>query len=108
MEQRPHWLVILIVLALGTLSVGCARGYKSARALESDDRGPKACVNSCHELGLEMSGFVLVEHEASACVCAPRGLGQNGAAASAAAHVLLQQRAAQQQQQQQQQQPMAK
>lgn len=50
---------------------GCYRGYKSPKELDSDDRGPKACARSCKELGLEMSAFVLVEHQTSGCVCSP-------------------------------------
>jgi hypothetical protein len=50
---------------------GCYRGYKSAKELETDERGPKACAASCKELGLEMSAFVLVERQTSGCVCSP-------------------------------------
>jgi hypothetical protein len=50
---------------------GCYRGYKSPKELDSDERGPKACARSCKELGLEMSAFVLVEHQTSGCVCSP-------------------------------------
>jgi hypothetical protein len=62
---------VLGVLVVGTMLAGCYRGYKSAKELDSDDRGPKACAASCKDLGLQMSAFVLVEHQTSGCVCSP-------------------------------------
>ncbi len=90
----------LTTVAMMSLGVcGCFRGYKSASELESDDRGPSACADSCQELGMKMTAFVLVERETSGCVCSP--LGETSAAedssAAAAAHVLLEQRRQQQQ-----------
>ena len=68
MDHARH----LAIAALGAFALsGCYRGYKSAKELDSDERGPKACVQSCKELGLEMSAFVLVERQASGCVCSP-------------------------------------
>jgi hypothetical protein len=63
----------LVVLGISTLllSTACYRGYKSAEDLEKDERGPGNCAQSCQELGLRMSAFILVEHEASGCVCEP-------------------------------------
>jgi len=94
---------VLFVAAFALLTSACARGYKSAEDLESDRRGPGACDQSCRELGMQMTGFVLVEHGTSGCVCSPVGPspvpGHVGAAA--ASHVLLEQQRQQQQQQQQ-------
>jgi hypothetical protein len=88
---RPLWIsVVLAALATG----GCQRGYKTADDLEADDRGPRACWDSCKKLGLQMSAFVLVEHSASACVCAPPGQSaraQASGASAGAAHALLEQ-----------------
>src|SRR5262245_42896444 len=62
---------LLILLAGASALAGCMRGYKSADDLNSDKRGPDACVKSCQELGLQMSAFVLVEAGMSGCVCSP-------------------------------------
>src|SRR5262245_42751711 len=69
--------------ALGlSVLTGCYRGYKSAKELDSDERGPKACEQACKDLGLQMSAFVLVERQTSGCVCSPAA---NPAPASASA-----------------------
>lgn len=62
--------IVCAALGLSVLS-GCYRGYKSPRDLDADQRGPKDCAASCKELGLQMSAFVLVEHQTSGCVCSP-------------------------------------
>ena len=62
---------IAVVLLGGCAASACYRGYKSAKELDSDDRGPKACVASCKDLGMQMSAFVLVERQTSGCVCSP-------------------------------------
>ena len=62
---------VCAAVALLTLP-GCYRGYKSPKELDSDDRGPKACMSVCKQLGLEMSAFVLVERQTSGCVCSPK------------------------------------
>jgi hypothetical protein len=59
--------VIQVVAALG-----CNQGYQSAAELEHAERGPSHCAQSCQELGLRMSAFVLVESNVAGCVCAPR------------------------------------
>jgi hypothetical protein len=72
---------------------GCYRGYKSAKDLDSDDRGPKACAASCKELGMTMSAFVLVEHQTSGCVCTPEDKQTKPSgevAAAAASQVVIQ------------------
>lgn len=62
----------IAILAFGCVVIsGCYRGYKSAKELDADERGPKACAVSCRELGLQMSAFVLVERQTSGCVCSP-------------------------------------
>jgi hypothetical protein len=62
----------IVCAAVALLALpGCYRGYKSAKELDSDERGPKACMASCKQLGLEMSAFVLVERQTSGCVCSP-------------------------------------
>jgi hypothetical protein len=61
---------VCVAVTLAAIS-GCYRGYKSAKDLDSDERGPKACASACKHLGLEMSAFVLVEHQTSGCVCSP-------------------------------------
>jgi hypothetical protein len=64
--------IACVCAVFGLLALpGCYRGYKSAKELDTDERGPKACVKSCKELGLEMSAFVLVERQTSGCVCSP-------------------------------------
>ncbi|WP_437738074.1 hypothetical protein [Sorangium sp. So ce1335] len=55
------------VVALG----GCNRGYQTAAELETAERGPTHCASSCHELGMRMSAFVLVDRGVAGCVCEP-------------------------------------
>src|SRR5512142_898112 len=62
---------IAVVLLGGCAASACYRGYKSAKELDSEDRGPKACAASCKDLGMQMSAFVLVERQTSGCVCSP-------------------------------------
>lgn len=84
---------VLLMLVLCALPA-CQQGYKSADDLRADERGPEHCAQSCHELGMRMSAFVLVEHGTSGCVCAPTTTGQGGeltgsTAGVAASHVVL-------------------
>ncbi len=76
-------------LILSTLAVlalaGCAHGYQSASELESAERGPSACANSCEDLKMRMSAFVLVGRDVSGCVCAPMTTAAAPAASSAPA-----------------------
>ncbi|WP_437786372.1 hypothetical protein [Sorangium sp. So ce1097] len=60
-------LVAVSALALG----GCNRGYQTAAELETAERGPTHCASSCHELGMRMSAFVLVDRGVAGCVCEP-------------------------------------
>jgi hypothetical protein len=57
----------------------------SKAELESGAHGPAQCWKSCHELGMEMSALVLIEHARAGCVCAVRGTQASSRAASAAA-----------------------
>lgn len=87
MAQGRH----VAIAAIGALTLSaCYRGYKSARELDADERGPKACAQSCKELGLEMSAFVLVERQTSGCVCSPAQKEQKPIAAPVAAAVTTQ------------------
>lgn len=89
---------------MALLQNGCYQGYKPADELEDDERGPRACYQSCLDLGMHMSAFVLVDHDTSGCVCSPNP-GQSpqqaeleGGAAAGAAYAMIQaERAAQQQ-----------
>jgi hypothetical protein len=90
----------LLVLLGSLLVAGCYRGYKSADELETDERGPTACAQSCRDLNMQMSAFVLVEHGTSGCVCSPvTAPPTGGSAAAAAGHVLLEQQREQHEQQ---------
>lgn len=94
--------VALVSLMGLCLTSACYRGYKDAKSLDSDDRGPTACAKACQQLGLQMSAFILVEHEASGCVCSPPGATPSAggpAGAAAAAEVLMEQERARQAQQ---------
>lgn len=85
----------MMCAAIGLLALsGCYRGYKSPRDLDADERGPKACETSCKELGLQMSAFVLVEHQTSGCVCSPpdKPAPSGPVAAAAAAQVVDEQK----------------
>ena len=95
---------IIAGAALALLLNGCFSGYKPADELEDDERGPRACAQSCQELGMYMSAFVLVDRETSGCVCspnpgqpAPQAELEAGAAAGAAYAMIQAQRAAQRQ-----------
>lgn len=94
---------VLAVLSACVTSA-CYRGYKSAKELDSDERGPTACAKSCKDLGMQMSAFVLVEHGMSGCVCSPPGAPSAGgpASAAAAAHIVQEEQREQQAQQQMQ------
>ena len=104
MRLRYITLSCLILFA----QVGCGRGYASARDLESAERGPAQCGQSCHELGMRMAAFVLVQNNVSGCVCEPveRQAGERtgSTAAVAGGHVVIQAQQDQQRRQQQQQQ----
>lgn len=97
--------VLAVVAALAVSA--CYRGYKSAKDLDSDERGPNACAKSCKDLGMQMSAFVLVEHGTSGCVCSPPGAATAGgpATAAAAAHVIQEEQREQEAQQQMQTRP---
>lgn len=105
---------IIIGAALSLLVNGCFQGYKRADELEDEERGPSACAQSCQELGMHMSAFVLVDRQTSGCVCSPNPVAQAPraeleASGPAAAYAMLEaQRQARQQQQQQQQASHAK
>ncbi|WP_433937082.1 hypothetical protein AB3662_20815 [Sorangium cellulosum] len=59
-------------LAVSALALGgCNRGYQTAAELEHAERGPTHCASSCHELGMRMSAFVLVDRGVAGCVCEP-------------------------------------
>jgi len=93
---------IIIGTALSLLLSGCYQGYKPADELEDDERGPSACAQSCHGLGMHMSAFVLVDRGTSGCVCSPNqgpqpSQAELDATAAAAAYAMLEaQRQAQQ------------
>jgi hypothetical protein len=81
---------VAVVVGLGLCLSSCYRGYKSAKDLDTDQRGPRACAAACRDLGLQMSAFVLVEHQTSGCVCAPPDKQPAHAAAPAAAAAAVQ------------------
>src|SRR5262245_7250479 len=95
--MQTRALFVALVLPL----VACQQGYKSADDLRADQRGPDACDQSCRELGMRMTAFVLVEHGTSGCVCGvvtAQPTSSSAAAAAAAGHVVLEEaRRAQQQ-----------
>ncbi|WP_437971848.1 hypothetical protein WMF04_22255 [Sorangium sp. So ce260] len=63
---------VLAFMAVAALALGgCNRGYQTAAELESAERGPTHCASSCHELGMRMSAFVLVDRAVAGCVCEP-------------------------------------
>ena len=94
---------IILGMALPLVLSGCYQGYKPADELEEDERGPSACAQSCHELGMHMSAFVLVDRATSGCVCSPNqgppaSQAELDATGAAAAYAMLEaERQAQQQ-----------
>jgi len=100
--MRTTSSLLALTTMLSLLAGGCQQGFKTADDLESDERGPKACSQSCSDLGMHMSAFVLFEHEHSGCVCSPgakTNSGDDGSTAVAAGHAVLMQRQQQQSQQ---------
>ncbi|WP_437641393.1 hypothetical protein [Sorangium sp. So ce854] len=69
MDRSAFGFALVAVSALA-LS-GCNRGYQTAAELETAERGPTHCASSCHELGMRMSAFVLVDRGVAGCVCEP-------------------------------------
>ncbi len=67
------WREFLGVFALTAglcLTVGCNRGFAGQGTLERQDRTPRACFTRCQEAGMRMAGYVFLDSEATACVCA--------------------------------------
>ncbi|NOY92918.1 MAG: hypothetical protein GXP55_17175 [Deltaproteobacteria bacterium] len=109
----------MIALAAGLcLTLGCNRGFAGQSTLERQDRTPGACFERCQEAGMRMTGYVFLNSEATACVCAMnpdqtasrRDDDQQLAltAAAAAARLVQQEQEAIAQQQQQQRQATAR
>ena len=99
-------VLTLSLVSIATTAGGCYRGYASASDLESSERGPADCHQSCEDLGMRMAAFVLVQNNVSGCVCEPTNVqGQRSGSIGAVAggHVVIEAAREQQQQQQQQQ-----
>jgi hypothetical protein len=97
-----------VAMSLTALSASACGGFASARDLERMERGPAACSQSCHDLGMRMGALALIDKQHSGCVCVPNDVqaenSSHGGAVVAATAMLADEAARQQQQQQQQQQ----
>lgn len=101
LPQRRWMLGVLFAVQLA----GCG-GYLSSAELERQNRGPTACDEQCHRLGMRMGALVLVGDTVPACVCEPMRsavqIASGASGGSTGGYVVVAAAAAAAQQQQQQ------
>ena len=83
--SRHQCALLIVALAGLPLLSACFQGYATPDRLQTAQRGPEACADSCRKFGLQMSAFVLVDYATVGCVCAPMNAPAGNAAAAGAA-----------------------